>query len=36
MQIIDVKRNTGIDLLRIILMFMICLLHTLLHGGILS
>lgn len=30
------KRNYGIDLLRIILMFMVCMLHTLGHGGILS
>lgn len=30
------KRNHGIDLLRLILMFMVCLLHTLGHGGILN
>lgn len=29
------KRNYGIDLLRLVLMFMICVLHTLGHGGIL-
>lgn len=30
------KRNYGIDLLRIILMFMVCMLHTLGQGGILK
>jgi len=30
------KRNYGIDLLRIVLMFMVCILHTLGQGGILS
>lgn len=30
------KRNYGIDLLRLVLMFMICLLHTLGQGGILN
>ena len=29
-------RNYGIDLLRLILMYMVCLLHTLGHGGILK
>ena len=31
-----VKRNYGIDLLRLVFMYMICLLHTLSHGGIIS
>ena len=30
----DNKRNNGIDLLRVILLFMICLLHVMGHGGI--
>ena len=30
------KRNYGIDLLRIVLMFMVCMLHTLGQGGILK
>lgn len=32
----DTKRNYGIDLLRVISMIMVCLLHVLNHGGILS
>lgn len=30
------ERNYGIDLLRLILMYMVCVLHTLGHGGILG
>ena len=30
------KRNYGIDLLRIILMYMVCMLHTLGQGGVLD
>lgn len=30
------ERNQGIDLLRFVLMFMICIMHTLKHGGILD
>lgn len=30
------SRNYGIDLLRIVLIFMVCVLHTLGHGGVLS
>lgn len=30
------ERNIGIDLLRIVLMYMICTLHTLSHGGVLG
>lgn len=30
------ERNYGIDLLRLVLMYMVCMLHTLLHGGILE
>lgn len=30
------SRNRGIDLLRIVLIFMVCILHTLGHGGILN
>ena len=29
-------RNHGIDLLRLVLMFMVCMLHTLGQGGILN
>ena len=32
----DNKRNYGIDLLRLVLMFMVCMLHTLGQGGILT
>ncbi len=30
------KRNYGIDLLRLVLMYMVCMLHTLGQGGILG
>lgn len=30
------KRNYGVDLFRLVLMFMVCILHTLGHGGILK
>ena len=30
------ERNYGIDLLRLVLMYMVCMLHTLGHGGILN
>ncbi len=30
------ERNYGIDLLRLVLMFMVCMLHALAHGGVLS
>lgn len=30
------ERNYGIDLLRLVFMFMVCLYHTLGHGGILK
>lgn len=30
------KRNAGIDLLRLVLMYMVCMLHVLLQGGILN
>ena len=32
----NVKNNCGINLLRVLLTFMICILHTLGHGGVLS
>ena len=36
MEQLTAKRNYGIDALRIVSMFMIVILHTLGHGGILS
>lgn len=36
MEQLTVKRNYGIDALKIVSMFMIVILHTLGHGGILS
>ena len=30
------ERNYGIDLLRLVLMFMVCILHTLKQGGVLE
>lgn len=30
------ERNYGIDLLRLVLMYMVCMLHTLQQGGILG
>ena len=30
------ERNYGIDLLRLVLMYMVCMLHTLGQGGILN
>ena len=30
------ERNGGIDLLRLVLMYMVCMLHTLQQGGILG
>lgn len=30
------QRNYGIDLLRLVLMYMVCILHTLGQGGILN
>ena len=32
----NAKRNYGIELLRLVLMFMVCVLHTLGRGGILN
>lgn len=32
----DKERNYGIDLLRLVLMYMVCMQHTLLHGGVLK
>ena len=29
------ERNYGLDLLRVVLMYMVCMLHTLLQGGVL-
>ena len=34
-KIADLGRNYGIDLLRLVLMFMVCMLHTLGQGGVL-
>lgn len=32
----EIKRNYGIDLLRLVLMYMVCVLHTLVRGGVLA